>query len=407
MKTLRISLLLPLLLAAPSAFAQGPLAPTSAPTPTMKTLAQIEPRKPIDATNTPGDANSVFKITAAGSYYLTGNVAGVSGKHGISVAASNVTIDLGGFVLNGVSGSLDGVHMEAGSSKLTLRNGTIAGWQGDGVDEVDADAQDGIYENLHVTGNSFDGLRLDEKCVVTACKTDHNGVYGISVNGQATIKDCTSSDNGSSGIFLGKGSVLDSVVSSNGECGIEVFDEPVLIKNCVAFDHHDNAGVGVKIGVGGKVADCVSRENNLGVEIGFFGSVTGCMVKNNALGVYGGGSNRIVGNMAEGNSEGISFYENRNVIDGNQVLNGGTGIRVQSLFSGGGVRNLIIRNTVGNNFTNFDIVAGNRYGPIVDLTAGSPAAVVGNSATSTLTAEGVHPWANFTYAQEPAARVAP
>ncbi len=159
MNTLRIFLLFFLGLAAPCAFPQGSLTPPAAPTPTMKTLDQVEPRKPINSTYTPGDANNVFKITASGSYYLTGNVTGVSAKNGISVTASNVTIDMCGFTLGGVGGSLDGIHMETGSSKLTLRNGTIAGWGGDGVDEVDADAQDGIYENIHATGNTGDGLR--------------------------------------------------------------------------------------------------------------------------------------------------------------------------------------------------------------------------------------------------------
>ena len=54
----------------------------------MKTLDQVEARIPIDATNTPGDATSSFKIIAPGSYYLTGNVTGESGKNGLSVAAS-------------------------------------------------------------------------------------------------------------------------------------------------------------------------------------------------------------------------------------------------------------------------------------------------------------------------------
>ena len=137
----------------------------------------------------------------------------------------------------------------------------------------------------------------------------------------------------------------------------------------------------------------------MGIDIGYFGSVTNCTVKNNPLGIYGGGSNHLVGNICEGNGNGISLYENRNVIDGNQVINGGTGILIQVVFTGGGVRNLIIRNTVGNNSTNFDIPAGNRFGPIVDITTGATPAVSGNSAADTTTT--THPWANLTYCQEP------
>jgi len=66
-----------LLLAHP-AFSQGPLTPGGTPTPTMKTLTQIEPRTPIESLP--------FTITQPGSYYLTKNLAGVSGR-----AASSLT----------------------------------------------------------------------------------------------------------------------------------------------------------------------------------------------------------------------------------------------------------------------------------------------------------------------------
>src|SRR3954470_4200181 len=92
-------------------FAQGTLTPPGAPAPTMKTLDQVEPRTPIDATHTPGDADSLFKITQPGSYYLTANVTGVPAKHGVEIAASGVTLDLNGFDLVGVPGSLDGVSV--------------------------------------------------------------------------------------------------------------------------------------------------------------------------------------------------------------------------------------------------------------------------------------------------------
>jgi hypothetical protein len=183
--------------------------------------------------------------------------------------------------------------------------------------------------------------------------------------------------------------------ASKSQSGIQVFDEPVLIKNCVAFENND---AGLRAGAGAKFSDCISRQNFMGIDIGYFSTVTNCMVKNNGLGIYGGGSNHIVGNMCEGNSDGINVYENRNVIDGNQVLNGGTGIKIQTVFKGGGVRNLVIRNMVGNNSINFDIVEGNRYGPIIDITTGLTPSVSGDSAPDTTST--THPWANFTYAQE-------
>jgi hypothetical protein len=210
------------------------------------------------------------------------------------------------------------------------------------------------------------------------------------VDGRATIKECTASDNVLDGIYFGGGSVLDSVAFGNGQSGIESFDEPTQFNNCVAFENGD---AGLRAGGGAKFSDCLSRQNFMGIDIGYFSSITNCMVKNNGLGIFGGGSNRIVGNYAEGNSDGINVYEHRNVIDGNQVLNGGTGVKVTDS------RNLIIRNTVANHDTNFDVAADNRFGPVVDITASGAPAFSGDSAADTTTS--AHPWANFTYAQEP------
>src|SRR2546423_12808745 len=49
----------------------GPLDPPAGPvTSSNKTLGEVEPRTPVNATNTPGDGISLFKITQPGSYYL-------------------------------------------------------------------------------------------------------------------------------------------------------------------------------------------------------------------------------------------------------------------------------------------------------------------------------------------------
>jgi hypothetical protein len=371
----------------PDLFAQGSLTPPGPPAPIMKTLDQVEPRLPINATNTPGDGTSSFKITASGSYFLIGNVTGESGKNGISVSASNVTIDLNGFAVNGTGGSLDGIHVEPGNSRLTVRNGIITNWGGDGVDEVDADSPDGIYEDIRASGNSGDGLRLDEKSMVRDCKLEHNTGNGLSVNGRATIRNCTASDNGLNGFTFGGGSILDSVALANGNSGIQNFSEPVLIKGCVAADNGIN---GIRSGSGGKVSDCVARNNSImGFDVGYYSTVTNCTAKNNGWGFFAGGYCLILGNMGESNGNGIEVFDEKNRIDGNQMMNGSTGIRVDS------GNNLILRNAAGNNGSNYEIGINNRYGPIVDLTTTITAAVSGSSAADTSTT--THPWANFAY----------
>src|SRR5690348_17610582 len=72
----------------PSALGQGALTPPGAPTPTMKSLDQVEPRIPI--------SSAPALILNPGSYYLTTNLIGTANQNGISVLADNVTIDLNG-----------------------------------------------------------------------------------------------------------------------------------------------------------------------------------------------------------------------------------------------------------------------------------------------------------------------
>jgi hypothetical protein len=72
-------------------FAQGSLAPPGAPAPTMKSLAQIEPRSPISLVP--------FTISVPGSYYLTTNVT-TTVSNAIVIAANGVTLDLNGFSIS-------------------------------------------------------------------------------------------------------------------------------------------------------------------------------------------------------------------------------------------------------------------------------------------------------------------
>src|SRR5689334_9465486 len=105
----------------------GPLDPPAGPvTPTYKTLTEVEPRIAINAINTPGDADSLFKITKPGSYYLTGNITGVVGRHGVEIIVGGVTLDLNGFDLVGVPamGEFDGVSVTVESLRnITVTNG--------------------------------------------------------------------------------------------------------------------------------------------------------------------------------------------------------------------------------------------------------------------------------------------
>ncbi len=112
-----------------SASAQGSLTPSTGPTPTMKTLDQIDTHiGQVGDQRTPISASNV--IYASGSYYLTGNLSiGSGGGTAITIAASGVTLDLNGFTISSSANpnSGTGILINSGLTDITIINGHIAG----------------------------------------------------------------------------------------------------------------------------------------------------------------------------------------------------------------------------------------------------------------------------------------
>ena len=100
--------------------AQGPLTPPGAPTPSMKSLDQIEARTPI--------SSLPFTISSSGSYYLTKNLS-VSSGNAITINASGVTLDLNGFTITSTAASATGtaILINGAFQNITILNGFIQG----------------------------------------------------------------------------------------------------------------------------------------------------------------------------------------------------------------------------------------------------------------------------------------
>ena len=102
----------------------GPLNPPAGPvTSSYKTLTEVEPRIAINSTNTPGDADSTFRITQSGPYYPTGNITAAAGFNGIENDASNVTPDRMGHRVIGSLGGRNGSFVNGTETKTGRANG--------------------------------------------------------------------------------------------------------------------------------------------------------------------------------------------------------------------------------------------------------------------------------------------
>ncbi|MDX2147260.1 MAG: right-handed parallel beta-helix repeat-containing protein [Planctomycetota bacterium] len=367
----------------------GPLTPPAGPVvSSYKTLTEVEPRTPISLATTPGDANSLFRITLPGSYYLTENVAGVIGKRGIEIAAEGVTIDLMGFALSGVPGSLDGIVIETSVVRggATIMNGTVQGWDGDGVDVAFADVaggRGGRIEGVYSRANAGAGFRVSDACIVVNCYAGQNGGSGFDPGNNAVFENCIAQANSGDGFALGFGCTY-----INCEARVNVLNGFVAntsaLSNCSATFNEQNG-----FQLTSSIIDACQSSDSGGIGIVVSQSlVRGCSVMSNT----GGGirtstSSLIQSNRVQSGAFGIQATGTDNRIEGNNCTGATRGIDIDV------AGNVIVRNTCSGNTTNWDVVIGNVC--LVVTAANTTAAITGNSGG---TAPGsVDPNANFTY----------
>ncbi len=385
----------PLVLCSPSGFGQGSLTPPPGPPgPTMKTLAQIEPRTPI--------SSLPFTIQAPGSYYVTTNLTGVAGSHGILVEANDVTLDLGGFTLSGVPGSLNGIHVAAARENLVVRHGTLSGW----ITGLEAQLVTGSqFESLRLFRNTEQGLRTGAASAISACTAYANRGIGISAGANSRLSQVSGFGNGLEGLFADSGSqVLACVASGNLGDGLAVGSR-CLIEQSLSENNAGSgmvAGSGVQIseskasnnglrgfsagadatiqrcsaagnldtGIGAtqnaQVLECKAVANTRGIVVQTGAMIRGCAaLQNSGDGILVGSECTVVGNTATGNflardAAGIRVAGRDNVVRENSLLSNDMGLLVE------GAGNFIIQNTAANNSLNYRIVeASQAMGPVV------------------------------------------
>jgi predicted small lipoprotein YifL len=204
----------------------GPLEPPPGPAaPTMKTLDEVEPRRPIHQSDLP------LNIVADGSYYLAENLnANQNGVDMITVFGTTVSIDLMGFTIHGTSElaqAADCIEVNPAVRSFSLTNGHIRGCAGKAV-----------------TASG------DTAATISRVQVTSNG-EGIFLGGGSTfgvISGCVAKSNTGRGLVVNKGVIEQSVSVSNGSFGILLVSG--VVRGCVSRDN-----VGLNISAGGVIAD--------------------------------------------------------------------------------------------------------------------------------------------------------
>lgn len=362
----------------------GPLDPPAGPiAASYKTLNSVEPRIEINSTNTPGDSDSVYRISAPGSYYLSANLTGASGKSGIEIASNDVTIDLNGFTLYGGSGTISGIRSSITIKGVHLRNGTITGWTFNGIDLNSA--QDCEISSVTARSNSI-GISCGGSSIIDSCIAHSNTGDGIVFSGvNGIIRSCVAVQNSGAGIrHAGAGNIIDCLSTTCGSDGISAIGA-ITISHCQSWS---NAGSGFNV-ANATVVACNAQSNSVdGFHSGGNTSFTECQ----ALANFSDGfelqyTSSMFRCSCQGNNVGIHLTVADNRIEENNIVQNTKGIRAES--SG----NIFVRNHAsGNSTVNYDLVPGN-IGIFVNATS---AGTVFGSAGGTAPGS-TDPSANFSY----------
>jgi parallel beta-helix repeat protein len=372
-----------------SLLAQGPLAPPGPPAPLFKTLQQVEPRTPI--------SSLPFLISQPGSYYLTTNLTGAAGQNGITITAPDVTLDLMGFELRGVGGSLSGIFMNPATSPHVL-NGSIVSWGQDGINGTNGGG--GTIELLRVSANGRYGISFNSGSQIHKCIVFANGNVGLYLSNDIEVDDCVASGNGTHGIQAGTGSTIrrclavgnaGAGITGSGIDGLNIVEcntafngsgiatlGQTIVKDCFA---RSNSVAGIAVGPGSTVQGCNASDNGTnGITVDLGSTVQGCIAENNkgdGITARNGSSvlncsarqnqfdnievdgdcvvaNNTCDNATTLQGTGIHVISADNRIENNNLTDNRAGLRVD------GAGNYVAGNTVRNNNTNYAIVSGNQ-----------------------------------------------
>jgi hypothetical protein len=241
-----------------------------------------------------------FPVTLGvpGSYRLTGNLQVPNANTtAIIVKADDVTLDLGGFSIRGVtvcsgnppatpltcSPTGDGIGVFVDDSagffytRTEIRNGSVVGMGNYGLLLGDADAN--IVSNVRVGSSGGAGINVASGGQVIGNMAYRNGASGIQGNPGSILRGNTAYQNGSAGIQGGPGSTIaGNVVYGNRGPGIAASSSSSLEDNTSTRNGSD----GISTGAGCLVKRNAASDNTgAGLRLGDRSAYVGNLVNGN------------------------------------------------------------------------------------------------------------------------------
>jgi len=286
----KIHIVITALSVAGATFGQGTLTPPGSPTPTMKTLQQVEPR--IDLATLAGDLGVQHKITQPGSYYLSNNLV-VSNSQGIAIASSNVSLDLNGFSITHAGGQ-GGRAIFVSGHNVTIKNGNINEFE-DAIYMYGSDspftATGSHLENLNISRCTGYGFFVGAKSRIINCNfTEVRGAAALFAAANSSIQNCTT-DNSSGGYgfhLLAGAKVRNCTAINSGDDGFNIGSNSV-VQACTATR---NKGDGFDLLAGSSAKECNASDNeSAGFELSSDMRIFNCSAIKNKLDGFHAGDN--------------------------------------------------------------------------------------------------------------------
>jgi len=344
---------------------------------------------------------TLYAITEPGSYYLTGDVVVPSNflgnVKGIIIDASNVTLDLNGYSIIGLLseptnpptypvngfGASDGIAIFGEEHNITIKNGNIINWFGDGI--IGAGGKNCIYSNLNISRTGILGMSVGEYSLVKDCNIFYAGEDGFVAKESSFFINCRASFCDRHGFEGDEGGQYVNCISSDNQANGFNADENSLFLGCVAKDNlqdgmnlaagatvyksnlYDNVGDGVRM-ASGTITGCNTSSN----DGNGFHIISGKAIINNSLSIV----NAVNGILCEAGSDG-SIIQNNSIVRNNSV-----GIKIQSTDC------LIFKNIASGHSSTYEFGSGSSYGSIINIASDGDISTVAGAD---------HPLANFIF----------